>query len=262
MNDEDKPNDLSIKTFLKHFLVESFHIDNRIIKTIYTLLFKPGQLTAAYFNSAWENYIQPLKLYFAINFIFFLATPVLNTSQTQVFNFNMKSIIGSNKTYQRMIDKQIRNSGVSEKIYEERFNAHLKYNQPAFVFFIVPFFALILNIINFRSKQYYVEHLFFSIHFLSFFLISLLVFISSFRALKFVFDFFSISFDLMAIIMIVVLFALFIAYLAVATKRYYGNRIFVSILKSPVFFLGFILTFGGYIQFLFFYTILALKWGY
>lgn len=258
----DNTTDLSLKVVAKSFTKEVFHIDRRIIKTLYTLFIKPGQLTLAYFKTSERRYIQPLKLYFAINFIFFLITPILNTPHFQVFSFSMKSIIGSNQIYQKIIKEQIRTIDVSEEIYEERFNAHLKYNQPAFIFLVIPFFALILNMLNFKNKRYYIEHLIFSVHYLSFFLLFLLVIISLYRVLAFVLKCFSVSSGVVGSILFFAIIMGLLIYLVVATRAFYKNRILPSILKASILFLGFIVTIGVYLQFLFFYTILALKWGY
>ena len=258
----NNPTDLSLKAFAKSFTAEAFHVDSRIIRTLYALFIKPGHLTLAYFKTSERQYVQPLKFYFVINFIFFLITPILNTPHFQVFSFSMKSLSGRNQIYQKIIKEQIQAIDVSEEIYEERFNAHLKYNQPAFVFLIIPFFALILNMVNFKNKRYYIEHLIFSIHFLSFFLLFLLIIISLFRALTFGLNYFTVSNGLVGLIIIVVFIIWLSIYLVVATRAVYKNRILPSILKSIILFVGFIVTMGGYTQFLFFYTILALKLGY
>ena len=260
--ESENSTDLSFKVFLKNFTTEAFHIDGRIIRTTCALIVKPGYLTLAYFNNSTKKYIQPLKLYFAINLLFFLLIPLLTTSQFKVFNISMKSLTGSNQIYQEMIKNQIQAKDVSEVIYEERFNAHLKYNQPALVFIIIPFFALVLKIVNFKSKRYYVEHLFFSIHFLSTFLLFLLIIISLYRFLTFGLKFFSISIGVVALIILAIFVILLAIYLMVAIKKYYKNRTLLSTFKSIILLTSFLLIFGGYTQFLFFYTILALKWGY
>ncbi len=165
MKTKYKSSDLSLKHFAKSFARETFHIDNRIIKTIGVLFAKPGYLTIAYFRTRDRIYIQPLRLYFLINFLFFLLIPILNTQQFQVFSFNLESFIHGNPFYQKIIENEIQESNVSKQIYKERFNAHLKYNQPAFVFLIIPLFALFLNIVHFKKKRYYVEHLYLHLQF-------------------------------------------------------------------------------------------------
>jgi hypothetical protein len=261
MKPEDA-NDLSLKEFIKNFTQDAFHVDKRIITTLHTLFIKPGQLTIEYFKNSEKKHIQPLKLYYAINFIFFLLTPLLNTPNFQVFNFNMKSIIGRNHIYQEIIKEQVNAMDVSAVIYEERFNAHLKYNQPAFVFLIFPLFALLVTMLNFKKERYYLKHLIFSVHFLSFYLLFLLLIIFLYRILAFGLKCFALSNTIVGIILFVAIIIGPTIYLAVATRNFYKNNTLQSIIKALILSTGFLVSVGVYVQFLFFYTILALKLGY
>ena len=265
MDQKDKrnlPEDLSLKLFIKNFVSEVFHVDSRIAQTIFDLFKKPGYLTLIFFAVPEMKYIQPLKLYFLINFIFFLFIPVLNTPQFQIFNFNMKSLTGSNKTYKEIIEYGMKSGNVSKEIYEERFNAHLKYNQPAFLFVTIPFFALLLNIVNLKNKKYYLEHLIFSVHYLAFVLLFLLIVICLFRFIKLFLAIFSIAGGFLGFIIIAVIALSLIIYLFFSIREFYKSNILVSSLKSIILFSGFILTIFIYVKFLFFYTVLALMLGY
>lgn len=253
---------LSLKSFLKNLVADAFNIDNRIIKTLAVLFKKPGYLTFEYFNDPDKKYVQPLRLYFIINFIFFLVVPILNTPQFQIFNFSLRSLTVSNTLYRKITESEIRSEQVPEKIYEERFNANLKYNQPAFLFLIIPFFALILNLVNFRNKKYFVEHLIFSIHFLSFILITMFISISLFRLLKFGLSYFSITSGVIGLIIILAMAICILIYLFASIKKFYKNKILASVIKSFILFAGFVFALTIYVQFLFFYTVLALMLGY
>ena len=57
----DNTTDLSLKVVVKSFTKEAFQIDRRIIKTLYTLFIKPGQLTLAYFKTSERRYIVLLQ---------------------------------------------------------------------------------------------------------------------------------------------------------------------------------------------------------
>ncbi|MFH2002835.1 MAG: DUF3667 domain-containing protein [Planctomycetota bacterium] len=254
--------DLSLKSFFKNFASEVFHIDGRIGMTLIALLAKPGYLTLAYFNSWEEKYVQPLKLYFVINFIFFLIVPILTTPQFQIFHFSLKSLTGSNQKYQSIIKEQIQASDVSKEIYEERFDSHLKYSQPAFVFITIPFFALLLGLLNIRNRRFYLEHLLFSLHFFSYLLLSLLVTLSLYRILILGCRFLSVPDESVAVILLFGMFLWISAYLFISSGRFYKDEIASRIIKFPILMTGIFATLGLYSQFLFFYTIMALKWGY
>jgi len=251
--------DLSLRAFAQSFSAEVFHVDSRIMRTLRVLFTRPGQLTRAYFTRPDGKYVQPLKLYFIINFLFFLITPMLNTPQFQVFNFSRDSLSAGNKLYQRMIQEQIQRSGISAGIHEERFDAHLRYNQPAFVFLVIPLFALLLKLLV--PRRYYIEHLIFSLHYLSFFLVLLLLMTSLHRVLSLALKSVASASGVVQLVLFGgIVVGLFI-YLVVATKAFYENSILPSILKSVLLFVGFVAVMGVYAQFLFFYTLLALTFG-
>ena len=253
---------LSLKKFTKTFAADNFHMDRRIFKTLLKLIVKPGYLTLAYFKTSDSIFIQPTKLYFIINFIFFLLTPILTTSQFQIFHFTMESLSKSSQIHHNLVNKQIQAAGVSKEIYTERFNAHLKYNKPALVFLIIPIFSLILKVVNVKDKRHYVEHLVFSIHFLSFFLLLLLILICLYWILLLGLKHVSISSGVAAIIALIVFFVWLSLYLFLAVNRFYKNNKWICILKSVFLITGFIITISLYTQFLFFYSILAMYFGY
>ncbi|NOZ61428.1 MAG: DUF3667 domain-containing protein [Calditrichaeota bacterium] len=262
MKSEKPTDDLSLKNFSKKFTAEIFHIDKRIFKTIAALFFKPGELAASYFSDKRERFVQPLKLYFAINFVFFFLAPLLNTHQFQVFNFNLKSIVGGNQTYQKIIANQTHAANVSREIYEERFDAHLKYNQPAFVFLVVPIFALFLYLLNFKKRRFYAENFIFAAHFLSFFLLLLLSLISLFHIFAFILKAIGTSQSTIGQILVLLVILIPVVYLFFALRKFYRNKIILAIVKAIFLFVSFLFVIGIYVQFLFFYTILALKWAY
>ncbi|MCB0744216.1 MAG: DUF3667 domain-containing protein [Ignavibacteriae bacterium] len=253
---------LSFKLFLKNFFTEVVSIDNRIINTLKILISKPGYLTYLHFNSSEEKYIPPIKLYFIINFVFFLVIPILTTSQFQIFNFNLESLSGRNQIYQNIVKEEIQASNVTPEIYTERFNTHIKYNQPALIFLIVPFFALLLKIIFLTKKRYYLEHLYFALDYLSFFLISLTLATILYRLLTFGLSFLSGSQGVVAAVIPIVLLIGLSIYLYVSLKTFYKNTTLSNIIVYPFILVGFFISIGVYVQFLFFYTVLVLKWSY
>ncbi len=253
----------SFNSFAKGFLKETFHIESSIVKTLQALILKPGHLTISYLKTSDSNYVQPLKLYFAVNLLFFLLIPILSTPQFRVFSYSIESLSANNNSYQKIIEEQIKSNNIPKIIYQERFNAHLKYNQSAFVFLVIPIFAGFLNIINFMSKRYYMEHLIYSIHYASFFLFSILAGILAYRILTSGLKFF-INVD-NAIVAKIILWGLLIwnlFYLFKASRSYSSEALISTIVKAPIYLVGFLLILGVYVQFLFFYTVVALKLGY
>ncbi|MCA9731097.1 DUF3667 domain-containing protein [candidate division KSB1 bacterium] len=166
----NKP-ELSLKFFLGKLVSEMFGVEGRLPKTLKVLLFKPGELTKNYFREKSTDYIPPTTLYFTINLIFFLLLPFINNENVKFLSFSYSGFLMGNGFYaeQLQADQSASNLPVDE--YRALFDSHITYNQPALIFTVIPFFALLLMLLEIRQKRYYLEHLVTSFHFMSFFLI-------------------------------------------------------------------------------------------
>ncbi len=254
------PQDLRLRTFFKNLAAEIFQFDSTTRRTISTLLRRPGQLTRAYFTREGEAYVPPVRFYFIINFLFFLLIPILSNAKFQVFEFSLENLSGQNPYYQRLVDEQVKSLGLSKDIYRERFNAHLKYNKQAFVFLVIPLFAFFLKLFFFNKKYYYLQHLFFSLHFLCFFLISLVLAMLLNRVIIPALSLIAIPTSISIAVLVFGLFIALLVHIFAAIRRYYEEGLLAALLKTPLVFAGFFFSMATfYAQFLFFYTILALR---
>lgn len=66
---------IKVWTLLKEFFGEHLHLDSKLPRTIFCLLFKPAGLTIHYFEGKHLSYIRPLRL-FAVSAILFFAVAV------------------------------------------------------------------------------------------------------------------------------------------------------------------------------------------
>jgi len=64
-----------------HFFADLTHYDSKFLTTIKDLLFKPGFLTRQYFAGRRTKYLNPLRMYFFISFIFFLVLFIKNNDE-------------------------------------------------------------------------------------------------------------------------------------------------------------------------------------
>ena len=64
-----------------HFFADVTHYDSKFFTTIKDLLFKPGFLTRQYFAGRRTKYLNPLRMYFFISFIFFLVSYIKNNNE-------------------------------------------------------------------------------------------------------------------------------------------------------------------------------------
>jgi Protein of unknown function (DUF3667) len=163
------------------------HIDGRFWQTLYILLFKPGRLTKEYFAERRARYLPPVRLYLVLSVLYFAfgfaATPKisrappsvappsaaapstgLNEKKSRVTGFNMANCddIHSSFTWLQNSLRQscVRNKDDHGASIEHAFAA----NMPKMMFVFVPMMALVMLILYWRPRRYYVEHLVFFIH--------------------------------------------------------------------------------------------------
>ncbi len=58
---------------VKHFVADIFHYDSQFLLTLKYLLFRPGFLTREYMAGRRVRYVNPIKLYVFVSFVFFLT---------------------------------------------------------------------------------------------------------------------------------------------------------------------------------------------
>ena len=58
--------------------LDYFHFDSKFFKTIFPLIFKPGQLTIEYMRGKRKTHVEPFRLFLVISIIYFLLLPLGN----------------------------------------------------------------------------------------------------------------------------------------------------------------------------------------
>jgi hypothetical protein len=82
----------SIWHLIRHFFNDITHYDGKLWKTVKPLLVKPGFLTQEYMNGKRASYLNPVRLFIFLNFIFFLLIAWLPSSSEggKPHNVNIK----------------------------------------------------------------------------------------------------------------------------------------------------------------------------
>jgi hypothetical protein len=156
--------DLTLKHFFEHGLHELTHFDSKIFRTLKTLILDPGMLTADYLAGRRKRYVEPLRLFLVIFALsFFLYT------RPGVALYDIRFVIAANGQG-NVLDKKLEHSAekrhISKETMLEQLNEHWQHDVTFFQLGDVFFFALFLAAVNWR--RYFVEHLIFSLHTLSF----------------------------------------------------------------------------------------------
>ena len=216
--------DLTLKHFFHHGLHEFTHLDSKIFRTLRALVFKPGTLTAEYLAGRRNRYVLPLRLFvvlFAVNF--FLYT------RPGVTLYDMRFIISASqqgKLLESKLEHVAEKRHMTKEMLFEQINEHWQHDLSFFQLGDVFFFAVFLAAMNWR--RYFVEHLIFSLHALSFVML--------FGGLTWIY-YWHYGFR-QNLALIAVSIAVFIAYLWRALPRVYTSTGWSALLKALVLVVG------------------------
>ena len=156
--------DLSIKHFIEHGVHELTHFDSKIFRTLKTLIFNPGVLTADYLAGRRNRYVPPLRLFLVIFAIsFFLYT------RPGVSLYDIRFVIDSNgraAVLEKNLERTAEKKHTTKEAQYEKLNENWQHDLSLFQLGDVFFFAVFLAMVN--RRRYFVEHLIFALHTLSF----------------------------------------------------------------------------------------------
>ena len=170
-------------------------LDNKVLRTLYYLFFRPGFLSAEYLKGRINRYVQPAKLYWFISIIFFALLTVVTVKgiadskaflKQAVIEADEKNMAGSIADSTIIAgslagNQQIEAQGLKrverEQNIEEAGKVIDKAKQivermlgmfPYAMFIYLPFFALITYWLFRKKRRYYINHLVYTAHFHSF----------------------------------------------------------------------------------------------
>ena len=166
------------------------HIDGRFWQSLYILLLRPGKLTKEYFAERRARYLPPVRLYLVLSVLFFafgLATPHGKSAAPLVAapavaapgaathdaapakkktwsvfgNGDCNAVTSSNGWLENTLRQScLRNQGDGGASVQRAFLDNI----PKMVFLLVPMMALVMLLLYWRPRRYYVEHLVFFLH--------------------------------------------------------------------------------------------------
>jgi hypothetical protein len=168
--------DLSVRHFVRDVAQEVTSLDSKLTRTLLTLMFRPGRLTTEWVAGRRSRYLKPLNLCLGV----FAVSLFVFTASKQVSMFDIGLIIKNEKqmaeewhlkgggAYGRLFDRAAARKGVTREALEDavsdRWQRNVSIIQPVQIIIL----ALLLQIVYYFSRRYFVEHLVFSMHFLAF----------------------------------------------------------------------------------------------
>lgn len=135
-----------LRVFLSDAVETLFNIDSRWFITVKHLFTKPGVVTSEYIEGKRASYLPPLRIYISISIVYFLIVELIDSNQIFFVNFGVDD--GSAGNLAKVIQYAL--------------------------FFLVPVLAGLSKLLYRKRKQFYVEHLIFSFHIHSIWLVLLM----------------------------------------------------------------------------------------
>jgi hypothetical protein len=186
---------VAIKHLLGELLESTLHLDSKSFRTLKDLLFKPGFLTTQFNSGKRKSYVQPIRLYIFISFVFFLLISVQpfknksnNSTESSAVNLSFQKI--SSDQLRGLSDSQIDSVLIANGMEATALNKYIAHqlvrtssdgkheigpyltkNLSYMMFALMPLFAFFVYLVYRRSAKFYIECLIYSIHLHSFLLL-------------------------------------------------------------------------------------------
>lgn len=170
---------------LRHLAAEAFahttSLDLRLLRTIATLLGRPGEVTRAYVAGARCRYTPPLQLFLLINVVFFLAAPRIGLFRYSMPREMAAAVVaranGPRPASARMapaervlVEKVRRDHWTAEELHS-RYNAAVEERTRAMVSLWIAMVAFLLVAVHAWRRRYLAEHVVFATHYCTFVLV-------------------------------------------------------------------------------------------
>jgi len=193
---------------MMHSVGHYFHFESKFFNSLIPLFTKPGYLTKEYFAGRRARHLNPISMYISISILFFfLFTANSNSNKKEILkekdaqeeiaarkalgispdslansitsDYAKKTIVTEKEEdndnitisgWKVPIDglnakfREVKKDEIKNALFKNKLVSHL----PKMMFILLPLFALILKLVNFRSKKFFAEHLVYSIHVHSF----------------------------------------------------------------------------------------------
>lgn len=206
---------LTFRELVADFIDGQFNLNSSLVRSVLTLMFRPGWMTREYNAGKRVRYVSPLRMYLVTSALFFLALAQvsLNTvvDLSLLENIETRELVPPPTNGETMLDEagrpvefpvnaagQLRGITLTDMgqrdptlrwllerwqtatrggldVFRERFVATLLDNASRMMVFLLPVVALILKLLYVRRRWLYIEHVTFALHLHTFVFLVLMV---------------------------------------------------------------------------------------
>ncbi len=166
--------DKSIISIFADFLNAFTNLDNKFLRSIGALCFKPGVLSLAYSEGPRSKYTKPLSLFLIANVLLFFSevsgvfdTPLFH--QLNTFNYSEYA--------ESLVCEKINLRGVSLEEYTQEYQKVSGNYAKTLIILVIPIFAFFTMLLNWRKDKYFVDHFVFSMHTFTYLILFVMLFV-------------------------------------------------------------------------------------
>lgn len=146
-------------------LVESLvHADGRALRTIRTLVARPGALTTEYMRGARKPYLAPLQLFFLVNVVFFLWAGVTHVNMFSTpLRFHVQGTFYSDQAAS-LVNARLAARHATFATYAAAFDHAAALQSKSLIILMVPLLAVVIAIVSLPGRRAAVQHVVFALH--------------------------------------------------------------------------------------------------
>jgi hypothetical protein len=158
--------DYSLRAQVKDLYEHLTNLDGKTPRTVWTLLARPGVLTADHLAGRRRRYIRPVQLFLLVNVLLFFAAPRMPLFSYSMDNYSQHAppSPGLVRSLVARATSAANDAGRAE--YVRAFDERVETQRKSLILLFAPGIALVLRLV-FRRRQYG-EHLVFALHVLAF----------------------------------------------------------------------------------------------
>lgn len=158
--------DFSLKHQVEELLESFTHLDNKLFRTVKTLVAKPGMLSLNYVQGIRVPFMKPFQLFIVSNLLFFLLQGqgnIFALSLNTYYQMQPYKAMGTEESIKAKLG-----ANTNFDLLATIFNNQIVSQSKALIFLFLPLLTLACALLFFRRRRFLAEHLIFATHFFSF----------------------------------------------------------------------------------------------
>lgn len=158
--------DYSFAHFAEHAVDTVTHFDFKVVTSAWSLLRRPGVMTADVLAGRRVRWAKPLQLFLLINVLFFVVSSAFDV---HIFDTELQSHISPTAQHygalaQKMVADRVAERGITADAYAVPFDARGHTLAKSLVFLFIPLATAVLALLNVGRGRYVLEHVLVATH--------------------------------------------------------------------------------------------------